>query len=59
MHLLGGVALALYHRDRTGGKVKGEGQLVDASLLRSGVWSMSLPLLLASMGETEGMKVCV
>jgi crotonobetainyl-CoA:carnitine CoA-transferase CaiB-like acyl-CoA transferase len=56
MHLLGGVALALFHRDRTGGKTNGEGQLVDASLLRSGVWSMSLPLLLASMGENDLMK---
>lgn len=48
MHLFGGIATALFHRERTG-----EGQLVDAALLRSGIWSMSLPLLLANMGEND------
>ena len=34
--LVAGVALALLHRQNTG-----EGQLVDVSLLRAGVWAMS------------------
>jgi crotonobetainyl-CoA:carnitine CoA-transferase CaiB-like acyl-CoA transferase len=35
MHLAGGVAAALYHRERTGG-----GLVVDTSLLASGMWAM-------------------
>ena len=40
LQLLSGVSLALWHRDRTG-----EGQFVEASLLKSGIWGMSYPLL--------------
>jgi len=40
LQLLGGVGLALWHRDKTG-----HGQLVDTSLLRSGIWAMAYPLL--------------
>src|SRR5207302_7170620 len=35
MHLAGGVAAALYHRERTG-----SGVVVDTSLLASGMWAM-------------------
>jgi crotonobetainyl-CoA:carnitine CoA-transferase CaiB-like acyl-CoA transferase len=35
MHLAGGIAAALYQRERTG-----EGALVDTSLLASGMWAM-------------------
>lgn len=40
MQLVAAIALALYHRQRTGA-----GQLVDAALLRSGIWGMSYPFL--------------
>eukprot|EP01061_Rhynchopus_euleeides_P021575 TRINITY_DN35179_c0_g1_i1.p1 TRINITY_DN35179_c0_g1~~TRINITY_DN35179_c0_g1_i1.p1 ORF type:complete len:394 (+),score=147.52 TRINITY_DN35179_c0_g1_i1:62-1183(+) len=40
LQLLSGVALALWHRDKTG-----YGQFVEASLLRSGIWGMAYPLL--------------
>eukprot|EP00754_Rhynchopus_humris_P038256 Rhum_TRINITY_DN2090_c0_g1::Rhum_TRINITY_DN2090_c0_g1_i1::g.5781::m.5781 len=46
LQLLSGVALALWHRDRTG-----EGQFVEASLLRSGVWGMAYPLLNTALNE--------
>jgi crotonobetainyl-CoA:carnitine CoA-transferase CaiB-like acyl-CoA transferase len=46
MHLFTGITLALLHKAKTG-----EGQLVDASLLRSGVFGMTLPLMLAQTGE--------
>ena len=39
MQLLGGIFAALYDRTNTG-----KGQLVDASLMRAGVWSMAQPL---------------
>ena len=39
MQLLGGVFAALYDRTNTG-----KGQLVDAALMRAGVWSMAQPL---------------
>ena len=39
MQLLGGVFAALYDRTQTG-----KGQLVDAALMRAGVWSMAQPL---------------
>jgi crotonobetainyl-CoA:carnitine CoA-transferase CaiB-like acyl-CoA transferase len=39
MQLLGGVFAALYDREKTG-----RGQLVDASLMRAGIWSMAQPL---------------
>jgi crotonobetainyl-CoA:carnitine CoA-transferase CaiB-like acyl-CoA transferase len=35
MHLAGGIAAALFHRERTG-----EGSVVDVSLLGSGMWAM-------------------
>lgn len=41
--LLGGIALALYHRERTG-----HGQLVDASLLRTGAWVNAVPMMLSA-----------
>eukprot|EP01059_Diplonema_ambulator_P036404 TRINITY_DN9055_c0_g1_i1.p1 TRINITY_DN9055_c0_g1~~TRINITY_DN9055_c0_g1_i1.p1 ORF type:complete len:420 (+),score=56.62 TRINITY_DN9055_c0_g1_i1:155-1261(+) len=40
LQLLSGIGLALWHRDRTG-----LGQFVEASLLRSGIWGMSYPIL--------------
>jgi crotonobetainyl-CoA:carnitine CoA-transferase CaiB-like acyl-CoA transferase len=40
MQLVAGIALALFHR-----QITGEGQLVDASLLRSGIWGMAYPML--------------
>ncbi|KAJ9448425.1 E-cinnamoyl-CoA:R-phenyllactate CoA transferase [Diplonema papillatum] len=40
LQLLSGVALALWHRDKTGC-----GKMVEASLLRSGIWGMAYPLL--------------
>eukprot|EP01064_Diplonema_japonicum_P009850 TRINITY_DN17284_c0_g1_i2.p1 TRINITY_DN17284_c0_g1~~TRINITY_DN17284_c0_g1_i2.p1 ORF type:complete len:436 (+),score=49.77 TRINITY_DN17284_c0_g1_i2:60-1310(+) len=40
LQLLSGIGLALWHRDRTG-----NGQFVEASLLRSGIWGMAYPLL--------------
>lgn len=40
MQLVGGIFGALYHRQRTG-----EGQLVDACLMRAGLWSMSHPVI--------------
>ena len=43
-----GVFAALYHRERTGA-----GQLVDASLQRAGIWTMSVPLLSAALGNAE------
>lgn len=39
MQLVSGIALALFHRERCG-----EGQLVDASLLRQGIWMLGCPL---------------
>lgn len=46
MQLLGGIFAALYHRERTG-----KGQLVDASLMRAGVWSMAQPLAALMAGN--------
>lgn len=43
--LLAGICMALYHKERTG-----LGQLVDASLYRSGIWCMGVPILLAQHG---------
>lgn len=40
MQLVAAIALALYHRLRTGA-----GQLVDTALLRSGIWGMAYPAL--------------
>merc|ERR1711957_472167 len=40
LQMFGGVFAALYHRTRTG-----RGQLVDASLMRAGIWSMGQPLV--------------
>eukprot|EP00935_MAST-01C_sp_MAST-1C-sp1_P002225 g2225.t1 len=39
VQLLGGIFGALYDRERTG-----KGQLVDASLMRAGVWALAQPL---------------
>eukprot|EP01060_Flectonema_neradi_P011217 TRINITY_DN18319_c0_g1_i1.p1 TRINITY_DN18319_c0_g1~~TRINITY_DN18319_c0_g1_i1.p1 ORF type:complete len:431 (+),score=74.74 TRINITY_DN18319_c0_g1_i1:45-1295(+) len=44
LQLLSGIGLALWYRDRTG-----KGQLVEASLLRSGIWGMAYPLLNTSL----------
>jgi crotonobetainyl-CoA:carnitine CoA-transferase CaiB-like acyl-CoA transferase len=40
MHLAGGIAAALYRREKTG-----EGALVDTSLLASGMWAMQASLV--------------
>ena len=40
MQLFGGIALALFHRQNTG-----EGTLVDANLLKAGLWGMGVPLM--------------
>lgn len=44
--LVAGIALALFHRQATG-----EGQLVDASLLRTGTWAMSHPITAHAAGN--------
>jgi crotonobetainyl-CoA:carnitine CoA-transferase CaiB-like acyl-CoA transferase len=40
MQLVAGIALALFHRQNTG-----EGQLVDAALIRSGIWALAHPIM--------------
>jgi crotonobetainyl-CoA:carnitine CoA-transferase CaiB-like acyl-CoA transferase len=40
---MSGIGMALFHRER-----HGEGQLVDASLLRVGTWVCGVPLILAA-----------
>ena len=52
MQLLGGVFAALYDRTQTG-----KGQLVDASLMRAGVWSMAQPLVMNMGGNAYGTGV--
>jgi crotonobetainyl-CoA:carnitine CoA-transferase CaiB-like acyl-CoA transferase len=47
-HLAGGIAAALFHRERTG-----EGSVVDTSLLGSGVWAMSPTLLAINISGAE------
>merc|ERR1719265_1384394 len=47
MQLVAGLALALFHRERTG-----EGQLVDASLLRQGIWMLGCPLTMIMVPKT-------
>jgi hypothetical protein len=47
MNLVGGIALALFHRTRTG-----VGQLVDVSLLRSGIWANALSLVAAETSKS-------
>ncbi len=44
--LFGGILGALYHRERTG-----EGQLVDAALLRAGVWFLSQSIMQGAGGN--------
>jgi crotonobetainyl-CoA:carnitine CoA-transferase CaiB-like acyl-CoA transferase len=48
MHLVGGVAAALFRRDRTG-----EGSVVDVSLLASGMWAMQASLCVAHIAGVE------
>jgi crotonobetainyl-CoA:carnitine CoA-transferase CaiB-like acyl-CoA transferase len=48
MTVAGGVAAALFHRERTG-----EGGVVDVSLLGVGVWAMSASLVAAELGGWE------
>jgi crotonobetainyl-CoA:carnitine CoA-transferase CaiB-like acyl-CoA transferase len=43
--LAGGIAAALFHRERTG-----KGSVVDVSLLAAGVWAMSASLVAAELG---------
>jgi len=45
--LVAGIALALLHRHKTN-----QGQLVDVSLLRAGVWSMAHPIVAHAAGNT-------
>lgn len=47
LQLVGGLALALFHRERTG-----EGQLVDASLLRQGIWMLGCPMTMSMVPKT-------
>ena len=51
MQLFGGIALALFHRSNTG-----EGTLVDANLLRAGLWGMGTPLM-AKLGSKSVMEL--
>jgi len=46
MSLVGGIGLALHHRHMTG-----QGQLVDVSLLRAGIWANSHSVVAASASE--------
>ena len=46
MSVVGGIGLALHHRHTTG-----EGQLVDVSLLRAGIWANSHSVL-------GGLRAC-
>jgi crotonobetainyl-CoA:carnitine CoA-transferase CaiB-like acyl-CoA transferase len=49
MHLAGGIAAALYHRERTGNAL-----VVDVSLLAAGMWAMQTSLVgVSSMGAAE------
>jgi crotonobetainyl-CoA:carnitine CoA-transferase CaiB-like acyl-CoA transferase len=48
MHLAGGVAAALYHRERTG-----QGLVVDTSLLASGMWAMQASIAGAYVSGRE------
>ena len=52
MNLVGGIALALFHRTQTG-----LGQLVDVSLLRSGIWANAL-ILVAAGTSTDWSTEC-
>ena len=44
--LFGGILGALYHRERTG-----EGQLVDAALLRAGIWFLAQSIMQGAGGN--------
>jgi crotonobetainyl-CoA:carnitine CoA-transferase CaiB-like acyl-CoA transferase len=48
MNLVGGIAAALYHRERTG-----KGSLVDVSLMASGYWAMHVGISGAYAGGVE------
>jgi crotonobetainyl-CoA:carnitine CoA-transferase CaiB-like acyl-CoA transferase len=50
MHLAGGVAAALYHRERTG-----RGVVVDTSLLASGMWAMQASMAGAHASGREAL----
>ena len=47
MQLVGGIFAALFHKQRTG-----EGQLVDACLLRTGLWMMGYPMSMLAGGNS-------
>ena len=49
--LFGGILGALYHRERTG-----EGQLVDAALLRAGVWFLGQAIMQAAGGNSWALN---
>jgi crotonobetainyl-CoA:carnitine CoA-transferase CaiB-like acyl-CoA transferase len=55
-----GITAALFQRERGGG---GQGQLVETSLLHTGIFTMGLPLVLAMLGQnssdTIGWIPCV
>ena len=48
MHLAGGIAAALFHRERTG-----RGCVVDTSLLASGLWAMQATMVGAQVTDRE------
>jgi len=54
MSVVGGIGLALHHRHTTG-----EGQLVDVSLLRAGIWANSHSVVAATASEewSESMRL--
>ena len=54
MSVIGGIGLALHHRHTTG-----EGQLVDVSLLRAGIWANSHSVVAATASEewSESMRL--
>lgn len=51
MQLAGGVAAALFHRERTG-----EGSVVDLSLLASAMWALSTTIIGTEVHDTQDLR---